>query len=111
MITMQDLDEAIAECQGQPHPTANTCIKLAAFLTIKQFMNDQENAYEGLTAVPGFSYSLSPNLKVISYNSGTPFSEKINGKSSDEVLELMDELMTTLQAINPRLYASVMRKL
>lgn len=111
MITMQDLDEAIAECQGQPHPTANTCIKLAAFLTIKQFISDQENVYEGLAAVTGSSYSLSPNLKVISYNSGTPFSEKINGKSSDEVLELMDELMTALQAINPRLYASVMRKL
>ena len=35
MITEQDLQEAIAECQGERHPNANTCMKLAAFYTIK----------------------------------------------------------------------------
>ena len=35
MITENDLQEAIAECEGVRNPTANTCLKLAAFYTIK----------------------------------------------------------------------------
>ena len=38
MITEKDLQEAIAEGQGQRNPNANTCIKLAAFLTIRKEM-------------------------------------------------------------------------
>lgn len=36
MIKLEDLEEAIAECQGQRNPNADTCIKLAAFYTIKR---------------------------------------------------------------------------
>ena len=106
MITMHDLEEAIAECQGQPHPNANTCIKLAAYYIIKDYMIDSKN---------GISNDYSFNSKFveqkINYDSGTPFSNIIKDKSIDEVLEIMDDLMTTLQVINPRLYDSVMRKL
>ncbi len=38
MITEHDLQEAIAECQGKRNPDANTCIKLAAFYTIKEHL-------------------------------------------------------------------------
>lgn len=38
-------------------------------------------------------------------------SDAIRGKKVDEVLEVFEELMATLQVINPRLYESVMRKL
>ena len=38
MITERDLQEAIAECNGERNPNANTCIKLAAFLTIQKEM-------------------------------------------------------------------------
>ena len=36
MIREEDLQEAIAECQGQRNPNANTAIKLAAFYTIRR---------------------------------------------------------------------------
>lgn len=112
MITMQDLDEAIAECQGQPHPNANTCIKLAAFLTIKQSMTPQESVgSEQKRDISTYSYSSSVNDAIIAYDSGTEFSEKINGKPINNVLNLMDELMTTLQAMKPRLYSAVLEKL
>ena len=42
MITEQDLREAIAECQGQRNPNANTCIKLAAYYTILQNMTEKK---------------------------------------------------------------------
>lgn len=103
MITERDLDEAIAECQGQPHPNANTCIKLAAYYIIKDYMVDSK-------ANTSSENSFSTKSPEISYDSGTTFSDAIKGKKIDEVLEVFEELMTTLQAINPRLYASVMRK-
>ncbi len=108
MITMQDLDEAIAECQGQPHPNSNTCIKLAAFLTIKNSMLEKEQTES--VKIPTFSYS-APIQKTVSLDSGTPFAEKISGMPLEDVLALFDEVMETLQAVNPRLYAAVMRKL
>lgn len=75
MITERDLDEAIAECQGQPHPNANTCIKLAAYYIIKDYMVDSK-----ANTSPGHSFSTkSPE---ISYDSGTTFSDAIKGKKS-----------------------------
>lgn len=73
MITERDLDEAIAECQGQPHPNSNTCIKLAAFLTIKNFMfgKEQTESVKNLT----YSYT-APIRPTVSLDSGTPFAKK-----------------------------------
>ena len=42
MITEKDLQEAIAECQGQRNPTTSTCIKLAAFYTIRRELFGEE---------------------------------------------------------------------
>ena len=110
MISEQELHEAIAECQGQRNPNANTCMKLASFYTIldhiktvKDGENDQvktENDYVG-------AYSFSPPT----YDSGTEFSDRIRSMDTYDVLAVMDELMTTLSVVNPRLYDGVMRKL
>lgn len=101
MITQQDLQEAIAECQGQKNPNANTCIKLAAFLTIQKELYGPEDV-----EVPPRSFSYSPG-----YHSDTEFGQAIEGRSVDEYLPIIDELMTTLQAVYPRLYDSVMQEL
>ena len=45
------------------------------------------------------------------YESGTRFGEVIRDMPVPDVLRVMDELMTTLAAINPRLYNGVMREL
>ena len=107
MITEQDLQAAIAECQGVRNPTANTCIKLAAFYTIK---NELFGKTEQLEQLPSYSYA-SPPENTITFDSGSEFSQLINGKSQDEVLKVIDELMQTLEVINPRLYDGVLRKL
>lgn len=115
MITEHDLQEAIAECQGQRNPNANTCIKLAAFYTIRNEMqkNGQEN-YDRLDDPPAYSRSEAP-LKhpenLITYESGSDFSEVINGMNASDVWPVMDELMDILQATNIRLYAGVIQKL
>ena len=97
MITERDLIEAIAECQGERNPNANTCIKLAAFYTLHREMFGEDKRTQ-----------LSDTA---SLDSDSEFAQAVNGKSFGEVLQLFDELMTTLQAVNPRLYAAVLRKL
>lgn len=105
MITEKDLQEAIAECEGQRNPNANTCIKLAAFYTIKQHL-DAERSME-------YSYSAGPleGPNIVGYDSGTEFSDLSMGVDADKFMSVMDELMTTLSVVNPRLYSGVLRKL
>lgn len=103
MITEQDLFEAIAECQGERNPNANTCIKLAAYYTILDHVKEKP--------APQYSFANETPTNVIRYDGQSKFAEKINGKSIDDVLSVMDELMDTICVIYPRLYDGVMRKL
>ena len=117
MITEQDLQEAIAECEGQRNPGANTCMKLAAFYTIKEHLYpspDKANVLpEQYRQAWPMAYMDSGNNPetVINYDSGSEFSSRINGRKSADIWPLIDELMDALMAINPRLYDSVMRKI
>lgn len=118
MITEHDLQEAIAECLGQRNPTASTCIKLAAFYTIKQNMypeSAQENSglsFSHETRAGELDLSrITPTYDVINYDSGSDFSRTINGGSMTRVLEVMDDAMSTLSVVNPRFYNSIMNKL
>lgn len=110
MITKKDLQEAIAECQGQKNPNANTCIKLAAFLTIKEHMypEDSDKVTSQYPIDNGYSYGKS---NIIDYTNDTEFSNTINGMNSDDVWPVIDELMSTIQVMNRRLYESVMRRI
>lgn len=102
MITEYDLQAAIAECQGQKNPTASTCIKLAAFYTIKRELFPEESEPIRKNA---YSYSSG------AYEGGSEFAKLVNSKETREVYAVFDELMETIQVLNPRLYASVLRKL
>jgi hypothetical protein len=104
VITEHDLAEAIAECEGQRNPTANTCLKLAAFYTIRNNMFPKEQE-------PNF-YSMQSKPMVndkVEYES--EFSQAIAGMDINEIIPIMDELMTTLKVLVPKLYDGVMRKL
>lgn len=109
MITENDLREAIAECQGQRNPTASTCIKLAAFYTIRRelFGEDKE------AVPPGYSgYSFLPDPEPVINNPGKgDFARMINGRKQEEIWPLMNEMMDTIHAIHPRLYRAVMERL
>ena len=116
MITETDLLEAIAECQGERNPNANTCIKLAAYYTIRrELYGDPEqppDVAENATT-RAHSYAAPPEQveTTIDYYSDTDFSQAIGGRQAADIWPIMDELMTVLQATNPRLYSGVMRKI
>lgn len=107
MITETDLKAAIAECQGKRNPDANTCIKLAAFYTIQREMFGEEKQAE---PIPSYSYASAPE-SLIEYDGESEFAKSIDGRKQDEVLPILEELMQTLQVIQPRLYNAVMNKL
>lgn len=108
MITEQDLKEAIAECQGVRNPDANTCIKLAAFLTIqKEMFGDPQEPQR-------YSFASAPMEQietVIEYESDTDFSRAIHGREAWEIWEIVDEAISAIQVLNPQLYKSIMRKI
>ena len=119
MITLHDLDTAIARCQGEANPNANTCIKLAAFYTIRQemFGEAESKSTAPAPAVPGYSTQAAPvpapeqAETIIDFDSGSEFSRAIDGRKAAPVWAVMDELMDVLNATNPRLFDGVMRKL
>lgn len=98
MITVKDLEEAIAECKGAKNPNANTCIKLAAFYTILNNMRGDEPQ----------TYAYQPPPMQFS---DTEFSSVVESKGIDRAFPIMDDLMSTLSVLNPRLYKSVLAKL
>ena len=55
---------------------------------------------------PAYSFAAQATL-----NSDTEFAQKVNTSDLQKVLEVIDDLMTALAVLNPKLYDSVMRKL
>lgn len=109
MITEQDLAEAIAECQGVRNPNASTCIKLAAFYTIRDHLYPQEGPAE-----PGYSYDTEPSVadtQTVHYYSETDFGKAVDGKNIEDIMTLMDEVMSVVQVIHPKLYGSIMERI
>ena len=106
MIKEQELKEAIAECQGQRNPNANTCIKLASFYTILDHMY-KKTAEDPIE--PTYSFA-NETENTITYQSGTEFADAIYGRNVDEIMTIVDELMSTLYVVNKPLYNSVMRR-
>ena len=101
MITEKDLQEAIAECEGQRNPNASTCAKLAAFYTIKDHMFPSTPI-----VTKGYSYAPAPT-----FSSKTEFGDLISDLDTGEIFQIMDELMTALSVLNPKLYNKVLEKL
>lgn len=99
MITEYDLQTAIAECLAEPNPSSKTCIKLAAFYTIKNELYSKEDEQ-------CYSFASEPE-----YKGQSEFAEVIRGMNTTRVLSIIDELMQTLSVLNPKLYASVIRKM
>ena len=106
MITKNDLEAAIAECQGKRNPDARTCIMLAAFYTIRKEMFGEDKYVEQIS----HSYA-APDRNIIEIDSDSEFAQVVNGRNQDEVLPVIDELMETLKIIQPRLFSAVLNKL
>lgn len=111
MIREEDLQEAIAECLGERNPNASTCIKLAAFYTIRENLFPSDQKEEPLPMRYSFSGVPADSGKVIEYDSETEFGQMVDGMEQDKLMPILDELMETISVLNPRLYNSVLNKI
>ena len=108
MITENDLKQAILECQGERNPNANTCIKLAAYLTILESLYPKEDKS---TPEPIKAQKAANNNDLIGDLGDTDFYRMIQGKKYTDVLAVVNELMDTVYIMNPKLYDGVMHEL
>lgn len=110
MITLHDLDEAIKECEGQRSPSANTALKLAAFYTIRNELYPKE---EQQTPIASYSYAAPPveDNSTIDYYSDTDFGRAVEGRETNEVISVIDDLMSVLQQAQPRLHRRILEKI
>lgn len=105
MITIDDLKAAIAECEGERNPNANTCMKLSAYYILLR-------EKQGKPDTSGYSSAPAPSVsETVDYYSETEFGQLVQDKPIKDVMSVMDELISVLSAIQPRLYNGVMRKL
>jgi hypothetical protein len=110
MFTKAELIDAINELEEGKHSIQN-CGKLAAIYTVLDHLYPEEPRQE-YTLARGYSgESEEEKAEIISNYGNTEFLSAISGRNAESVWLLMDELMTTLMVVNPRLYDSVMRKL
>ena len=111
MITEHEINAAIAECLGKRNPDANTVRTLAALYTIKEHLYPEGMEPPGW--LPQYSYAPAPDQKpyMISLDSDTEFARVIEGRDPEEILPIMDEAMTLLQAVYPACYNAIMSKL
>lgn len=111
MITEQDLQEAIAECQGVRNPSANTCLKLAAYYTIQDRLFPVDKPETNSRQLYSYSPPPEPQVEYVTYSSDTAFGQAVRGRDVNSVLKTVDEMMSVLELTQPRLYNGVMRKI
>lgn len=115
MIYEKDLDESIARYQGEVNPSIETCRKLAACLIVKRELFGKPERSDHFRDPTEMVYSGAAGpvdtAETIHYDSGTDFSQVIDGRDPAEVWPVIDEMMEAVNTLMPRLYDSVMRKL
>ena len=109
MIKENELLDAIAECQGIRNPNANTCIKLASYYVIHDHMfKDQPDERADYSNRYSFD---PPKDQEFKYSSETEFGQIIGDVDWTDAMKILDELVTTLKVMQPRLYEAVIRRL
>lgn len=104
MIRETDLLDAIAECQGERDPNAQTCIKLASYYTILDHITVPQE-------MRGYAYDTAPEYATPVYESESEFGQLVKEADAGKVLRVVDELMETLRIMQPKLYNAFMREL
>lgn len=112
MIREEELQEAIAECLGKRNPDANTCIKLASYYTILEQLYPNDKAvqeFQPMPVIPAQSFAADPDS--IQYEGDSEFARDVRERSVSYIMPIIDEMMQTIQVLQPRLYDAVMRRI
>lgn len=106
MFTQSELQDAIDELQNGSH-TIQNCGKLASAYIVLDHIS-QDRGYSTEYKEPVKAERITDN---VGDYGDSEFLHVIKGKNAEDMWLLMDELMSTLTVLNPRLYDSVIDKI
>lgn len=104
---LKELDWAISELEGQ-ESSENRYMLLAALYTCRNQMLGGSISQPQPAA---YSMASAPATQTLEQYGDSDFLRAVDGLPAPDAWAVMDELMDTLQVVNPRIYDSVMRKL
>ena len=102
MITEKELMDAIRQCEKEP-VTQSKISRLADFYIVYDHLFGEP--YDSMYSGAG-----QPDSKIFT-KGGSMFLNSVNGKESEKVWAIMDELMDAVKVLQPRIYDSVMQKI
>lgn len=109
MIDKRDLEENIAELEGARDHSPQMCQRLASLYTIRRELFGEAEQ------TSGYSFASMPapvsEPEPLDDYGDSDFLIAIRGKVPADAWHVVDDLMDTLKAVNPRVYDSVMRKM
>lgn len=105
MITEKEIQEQLSKYQGKKDISTDECVKWAAFYILKYALYPKEDVAE----IPQYSFATAPEQ--ITYDSGSEFSDAIQGMNINDILYVFDDLMKATFVYNKDLYKAVLREL
>ena len=113
MITEKEIEQAIKECLREP-VTGNKRAVLADLIIIQDYLfGEPTQAQEAPKPMPMQSYSAPPIEQVETYietNGDSEFLKAVDGRKSDKVWKLIDELVEAVKVLHPRMYTTFIDK-
>ena len=114
MITEKEVAQAIEQCMQEP-VTGNKRAVLADLIIIQDYLfGEPMQEREAPQPTPMQSYSAPPIEQVETYIETTGDSEflkAVDGRKSDKVWKLMDELVEAVKILHPRMYTTFIEKI
>lgn len=102
MITERELLKAIDECQQEPITSSKRGTLADLYIIYDHLFGEPINT----------GYSYDNHIENTIYTNGdTEFMRIVNGKNADKVIIVLNELMEAIQALHPRMYDSILRKI
>lgn len=108
MLERREVEERIAEIKNKRDQTETECVKLAAFLIIR---DDLDKSAVGSYGDAAHNPTTAPMETVIGEHGDSEFLQMIAHKDAAHVWSVMAEAMESLKLMEPRLYAGILRKL
>lgn len=109
MLERRDLEEHIAEIKNKRNQTESECIKLAAFVILRDELQKEEAG--GGSYGDATPRSATITETVIGLHGDSDFLRLVAGRNADHVWAILDEAMETLKATESRFYAGIMRRI
>lgn len=103
---LKEIEWAISQLESE-ESSKNGYLLLSALYHLRDRMSGEPDRMQS----PLYSSASEPKSGPVSAYGESDFLQAVSGKDSAAAWAVMDELMETLQVVNPRAYGSVMRKI